>query len=133
MSADRTPTQPPEDQAALRQRPIRSFVLRQGRTTEAQKRAFELHWPKYGVDYAGTKRDFEQDFQRRADLVLEIGFGNGEQVAYAAANEPERDFLAIEVHGPGVGRLLNALAAGRLDKLADEALCDLREGRTTDL
>jgi tRNA (guanine-N7-)-methyltransferase len=117
MSAERTPTQPPADLAQLRQRPIRSFVLRQGRTTEAQKRAFELHWPKYGLQCAGTKRDFEQVFQRRGDLVLEIGFGNGEQVAFAAANEAERDFLAIEVHGPGVGRLLNALAAERLDNV----------------
>jgi tRNA (guanine-N7-)-methyltransferase len=117
MSADRTPTQPPVDQAGLRQRPIRSFVLRQGRTTEAQKRAFDLHWPKYGLQYAGTKRDFDEIFQRHAERVLEIGFGNGEQVAFAAANEPGRDFLAIEVHGPGVGRLLNTLADGGLDNV----------------
>jgi len=95
----------------LRERSIRSFVLRGGRTTEAQKRAFTEYWPRYGLDYAGTLRDFDQAFGRRAERVLEIGFGNGEQVEFAAAQEPQRDFIGIEVHGPGVGRLLNGLAA----------------------
>ncbi len=95
----------------LRERSIRSFVLRQGRTTEAQKRAFTDHWPRYGLDYHGTLRDLDQVFGRRAERVLEIGFGNGEQVEFAAAREPGRDFIGIEVHGPGVGRLLNGLAA----------------------
>lgn len=94
----------------LRERSIRSFVLRQGRTTEAQKRAFVEHWPRFGLDYAGQLRDFDQVFQRQAERVLEIGFGNGEQVEFAAVQEPQRDFIGIEVHGPGVGRLLNALA-----------------------
>jgi tRNA (guanine-N7-)-methyltransferase len=109
MNAERTPTQPTE--TGLRRRPIRSFVLRQGRTTEAQKRAFELHWPAFGLDYAGVQRDFDAVFGRKAERVLEIGFGNGEQLAFAAGNEPARDFIGVEVHGPGVGRLLNALAA----------------------
>ena len=117
MSADRTPTQPPADPATLRQRPIRSFVLRQGRTTEAQKRAFELYWDKFGLQCAGVVRDFDEIFQRRAERVLEIGFGNGEQLLFAAGNEPQRDFLGVEVHGPGVGRLLNALAAGGHDNV----------------
>ena len=94
----------------LRDRSIRSFVLRRGRTTEAQKRAFTEHWPRYGLDYTGKPRDFDQVFGRRAERVLEIGFGNGEQLEFAAAQEPQRDFIGIEVHGPGVGRLLNGLA-----------------------
>lgn len=110
MSAERTPTQPAADPATLRQRPIRSFVLRQGRATEAQKRAFELHWPTFGLDYTGARRDFDAAFGRRAERVLEIGFGNGEQLAFAADNEPQRDFIGVEVHGPGVGRLLNTVA-----------------------
>jgi tRNA (guanine-N7-)-methyltransferase len=93
----------------LRERSIRSYVLRQGRTTEAQKRAFTEHWPRYGLDYCGRLRDFDEVFGRQAERVLEIGFGNGEQVEFAAAREPQRDFIGIEVHGPGVGRLLNAL------------------------
>jgi tRNA (guanine-N7-)-methyltransferase len=96
---------------ALHERSIRSFVLRQGRTTEAQKRAFTDHWPRYGLDYRGTHRDLDLAFGRPAERVLEIGFGNGEQVEFAAAQEPQRDFIGIEVHGPGVGRLLNGLAA----------------------
>jgi tRNA (guanine-N7-)-methyltransferase len=99
------------DKAALRARSIRSFVLRQGRLTQAQKRAFELHWPRYGLDFGGQPRDLDALFGRRAERVFEIGFGNGEQLEYAVGNEPARDFIGVEVHGPGVGRLLNGLAA----------------------
>lgn len=102
---------------ALRNRPIRSFVLRQGRQTEAQKRAFDLHWPSHGLDYTGAPRDFDAAFGRHAPRVLEIGFGNGEQLLFAAEREPERDFIGVEVHGPGVGRLLNAAAEAGLRNL----------------
>ena len=101
---------PSEDDAAPR-RAIRSFVLRQGRLTEAQERAFELHWARYGLAPQATPRDFDAVFGRSADRVLEIGFGNGEALRFAASNEQARDFIGIEVHRPGVGRLLNALAA----------------------
>ena len=96
----------PAAEPALRNRPIRSFVLRQGRQTEAQKRAFDLHWPRYGLDYLGQPRDFDAVFGQARPRVLEIGFGNGEQLLFAAGNEPGRDFIGVEVHGPGVGRLL---------------------------
>ena len=109
MPSDASP--PSASANPLRERSIRSFVLRGGRTTGAQKRAFTDHWPRYGLDYEGALRDLEQVFGRRAERVLEIGFGNGEQVEFAAAREPQRDFIGIEVHGPGVGRLLNGLAA----------------------
>ncbi|HEU0152549.1 MAG TPA: tRNA (guanosine(46)-N7)-methyltransferase TrmB [Arenimonas sp.] len=108
---------PDQAEAASRHRPIRSFVLRQGRQTEAQKRAFDLHWPALGLHYRGEPRDYDAVFGRRAPRVVEIGFGNGEQLLFAAANEPERDFIGIEVHGPGVGRLLNAAAAEGLRNL----------------
>ena len=91
-------------------REIRSFVLRQGRFTEAQQRAFSEQWPRFGLDYIGRPRDFDTVFGRRAPRVLEIGFGNGEALRFAAADDPSRDYLGIEVHAPGVGRLLNALA-----------------------
>lgn len=94
----------------MHDRAIRSFVLRQGRFTPAQQRAFDRHWPRYGLDYAGEPRDFSAVFGRRAPLVLEIGFGNGEQLWHSAQAEPERDFIGIEVHRPGVGRLMNGLA-----------------------
>ena len=102
---------------ALRNRPIRSFVLRQGRQTDAQKRAFALHWPTYGMDYRGEQQAFEKVFGRSAPCVMEIGFGNGEQLLFAAARERQRDFIGVEVHGPGVGRLLNAAAAAGLRNL----------------
>lgn len=93
-----------------RQRGIRSYVLRQGRATESQKRAFDLYWPLYGLDYAGTRRDFSEHFAAGRERIVEIGFGNGEQLLFAAGNEPHRDFIGIEVHSPGVGRALNGIA-----------------------
>jgi tRNA (guanine-N7-)-methyltransferase len=99
-----------DQDSAAHPRRIRSFVLRQGRFTPAQQRAFDEHWSRYGLDYAGAPRYFAQAFGRAAPLVLEIGFGNGEQLLHSAQAEPERDFIGIEVHRPGVGRLMNALA-----------------------
>jgi tRNA (guanine-N7-)-methyltransferase len=92
-------------------RKVRSFVLRQGRFTPAQQRAFDDLWPRFGLDYAGQPRDFDAAFGRPAPRVLEIGFGNGDALRFAAQRDHDRDLLGIEVHAPGVGRLLNALAA----------------------
>lgn len=92
-------------------RKVRSFVLRQGRFTPAQQRAFDELWPRYGLDYTGRQRDFDDAFGRNARRVLEIGFGNGEALRFAAGHDRDRDLIGIEVHAPGVGRLLNALAA----------------------
>ena len=92
-------------------RAIRSFVLRQGRFTPAQQRAFDELWPRFGLDYIGSPRDFDEVFGRSAPRVLEIGFGNGDALRFAAAQDPDRDYIGIEVHAPGVGRLLNALDA----------------------
>jgi tRNA (guanine-N7-)-methyltransferase len=95
-------------------RAIRSFVMRAGRITEAQVRALEVLWPKYGVEFGPGPLDFDALFGRRAPRTVEIGFGNGENLATVAANHPERDYLGIEVHRPGVGRLLLALEELRL-------------------
>ena len=92
-------------------RRIRSFVLRQGRFTEAQQRAFDDQWPRFGLDYQGTPRDFAAAFGRNAPRIVEIGFGNGEALRFSAALDPARNHIGIEVHAPGVGRLLNALAS----------------------
>jgi tRNA (guanine-N7-)-methyltransferase len=99
------------DEVTTHVRSIRSFVLRQGRMTEAQERAFAEHWARFGLEPTGRARDFDAVFGRRAERVLEIGFGNGEALRRAGVDDPERDFLGIEVHRPGVGRLLNALAS----------------------
>ena len=92
-------------------RHIRSFVLREGRITPAQRRAFEQHWARFGIDYTGAPHDLDVPFGRRAPKVLEIGFGNGEALAWAGEHDPARDYFGIEVHHPGVGHLMNALAA----------------------
>lgn len=92
-------------------RSIRSFVLREGRITPAQQRAFVQHWTRFGIEYQGRSRDLDGLFGRTAPRVLEIGFGNGEALAWAGEHDPARDYLGIEVHRPGVGRLMNALAA----------------------
>ena len=87
-------------------RPIRSYVLRQGRTTPAQKRALDELFPKYGLAFSPTRIDPEEIFKRTAPLILEIGSGMGETTSAIAAAHPEADFIAVEVHGPGVGSLL---------------------------
>lgn len=93
------------------QRRVRSFVLRQGRFTPAQQRAFDALWPRFGIDYQGRLRDFDALFGRSAPRIVEIGFGNGEAFRHSCQFDPARDHIGIEVHAPGVGRLLNALHA----------------------
>jgi tRNA (guanine-N7-)-methyltransferase len=89
-------------------RPIRSFVTRGGRITEAQQRALQLLWPKYGVEFQAAPLDLTAIFGRTAPRVAEIGFGNGENLTALAAAHSDRDFLGIEVHRPGIGRALLA-------------------------
>ena len=90
----------------LRNRPIRSFVMRTGRMTVGQTRALEELWPKYGVEFSAEPLSLDSLFGRAAPCTLEIGFGNGEHLAALAAAHPERDYFGIEVHRPGVGHLL---------------------------
>jgi tRNA (guanine-N7-)-methyltransferase len=97
-------------------RPVRSYVLRQGRTTPAQARALETLYPKYGLPFTGEP--LQNPFGRNAPLVLEIGSGMGETTAVIAHARPDADFIAVEVHGPGVGSLLN--------RIAQEGLANLR-------
>ena len=91
-------------------RAIRSFVLRAGRITVAQQRALEELWPRYGVEFAPGPLDLAALYGRDAPRTLEIGFGNGEHLLELARAHPQRDFLGVEVHRPGVGRLLLGLA-----------------------
>ena len=82
-------------------------MLRQGRFTHAQERAFAELWPRYGVDWTpGTPLDLQALFGNDRPVTLEIGFGNGDSLAEMAAAEPGRNWLGVEVHGPGVGHLL---------------------------
>ena len=90
-------------------RSIRSFVLRKGRLTIAQEHALNELMPHYGIENRETVLDFNDHFERPADVILEIGFGNGESTWRMAMDEPEKNFVGIEVHEPGVGQLLMAL------------------------
>ncbi len=90
--------------------PIRSYVLRQGRVSNAQQRYYESMMPAYGIPYTRAPLDLDALFGRRAPRVLEIGFGMGETTAAIAAAHPETDYLGIEVHTPGVGSLLKLVA-----------------------
>jgi len=99
---------------AAHPRPIRSFVTRAGRITPAQERALATLWPKYGVEARAAPLDFAALFGRTASRTLEIGFGNGENLIALAEAHAERDYLGIEVHRPGVGRVLLALEERQL-------------------
>ena len=104
----RSPHGPPDVALAAIEHPrsIRSFVMRGGRITEAQQRALDSLWPRYGLSYQPGPLDFDAAFGRRAPVTLEIGFGNGDNLAAQAAIHPQRNYLGVEVHRPGVGRLL---------------------------
>ena len=98
-------------------RQIRSFVLRQGRVTNAQRRACEELLPVYGVPFAPALLDLDRLFGRTAPKILEIGFGMGETTADIARQHPENDYLGVEVHTPGVGSLLKRIADGQLQNV----------------
>lgn len=106
------------DDAALKNRRIRSFVLRQGRVTKGQERALEIGLPKFGISYAAKTLDLKQAFNRPdSPKILEIGFGMGETTAKIAQTLPDCDFLAAEVHTPGVGALLKLIEEGALTNI----------------
>jgi len=91
-------------------RPIRSFVLRQGRTTPAQQRALDALFPVYGIS-------FPEEIKSKKPFVLEIGSGMGETTLEIARAHPGTDFVAVEVHGPGVGSLLNGIQKENIKNL----------------
>jgi tRNA (guanine-N7-)-methyltransferase len=98
-------------------RPIRSFVLRAGRVTAAQERALKMLWPVFGLDFRGTAIDLDAAFARAAPRCLEIGFGAGEVIGALAEANPHIDYLGVEVHRSGVGRLLLRAEQAKLANL----------------
>ncbi len=103
-----TDSAPPDaaDSPGSPHRAIKSFVRRTGRITAAQTRALEELWPRYGIEFDGGPLDLDRSFGRHAPRTVEIGFGDGETLVSLAAARPERDFLGLEVHEPGVGHCL---------------------------
>ncbi|MGL4667707.1 MAG: tRNA (guanosine(46)-N7)-methyltransferase TrmB [Saezia sp.] len=106
MSSDNEQTNAPSDHSIAHPRKLRSFVLRAGRTTTGQARAFEELGNKYLIPYQNKTASCPELFGRQAPLVLEIGFGMGEATAHIAKIKPDTDFIACEVHPPGVGKLM---------------------------
>lgn len=99
-------------------RTVRSFVKRAGRTTEGQQKALEDVWPVMGLEVKNGPVVFSEVFGRDAPVVLEIGFGMGDSLLEMARREPEKNYIGIEVHTPGVGRLLS--------NASDEGLTNIR-------
>jgi len=98
-------------------RTIRSFVMRAGRTTLGQEKALEEVWPIYGLEVKNGLLQLDQVFERQAPTVLEIGFGMGESLISMAKAAPEMNFIGIEVHKPGVGRLLSRMVEEELTNI----------------
>lgn len=99
---------------------IRSYVLRQGRVSNAQQRFYEQSMPRWGIGYQKKLLDLSAIFERdlkHAPKILEIGFGMGDSTAHIAATYPEQDFLGIEVHTPGVGSLLKEIEERHLSNV----------------
>ncbi|HRP98016.1 MAG TPA: tRNA (guanosine(46)-N7)-methyltransferase TrmB [Rhodocyclaceae bacterium] len=108
---------PHDAEGRFSSRSIRSFVLRQGRMSPAQQRHLDEMMPRIGIPYRAAPIDLEAVFGRAAPKIVEIGFGMGETTARIAAERPECDFLAVEVHGPGVGNLCKRIAEDGLGNL----------------
>jgi tRNA (guanine-N7-)-methyltransferase len=110
----------PDDHRAadkLHPRSVRSYVVRAARMTPAQRRALEQLWPRYGIEASPALLDLDAIFGRSASRTLEIGFGNGDHLAMLAGAHPQRDFIGVEVHPPGVGHLLQLAANSGLANL----------------
>lgn len=103
-------------------RKVRSFVLREGRLTAGQQRALDSLWPRFGLERSSGELDAEAVFGRDASRVLEIGYGMGQSLVQMAAAEPDKDFIGIEVHRPGVGSLLMAIEEAGISNL--RSYCD---------
>ena len=98
-------------------RPIRSFVLRQGRISNAQRHAYEILLPQYGIPFEDNLINLDQIFGRSSPKFLEIGFGMGETTVSIAQMHLQNDYLVIDVHTPGVGSLLKQIGETGLSNL----------------
>jgi tRNA (guanine-N7-)-methyltransferase len=101
----------------LKNRHIRSFVLRQGHLSPAQQRAVDTLMPRFGIEYQPQTLNLDNAFGRRAPKILEIGFGMGDSTATIAKAHPENDYLCLEVHTPGVGNLLKLIDTEQISNI----------------
>lgn len=105
-----------------KKRRIKSFVIRAGRMTEAQQRGYNELWSIYGLELADGLIDPQAVFGNSAPTVAEVGFGMGDSLAEMAKAAPDTNFIGIEVHRPGVGRLLHLAEEYELKNL--RVYCD---------
>jgi tRNA (guanine-N7-)-methyltransferase len=98
-------------------RPVRSYVLRQGRLTSGQAFALEHYWQRYGIDFSKKKLDLDIEFGRPSPKILDIGVGMGDTTITLARAHPENDYLAVEVHEPGIGSLLRQAQTADINNL----------------
>ena len=109
-----------------KKRPIRSYVIRSGRLTDAQRKAIESYWESYVVEFNNEPLDPVTLFEKTQRLTVEVGFGMGDSLLEMAKQSPDQNFLGIEVHQPGVGKLLNGIAENKLTNI--KLIChDARE------
>lgn len=123
-------TDEPKPRPDFAPRPIRSYVLRTGRMTPGQEKALREEWSRYGVDAPAQPLSSAGLFARQAPITLEVGFGMGDSLFATAASQPERNFIGVEVHKPGVGHLLHLAAKTGLDNLRvfhDDSLAVLEQ------
>lgn len=127
-------TEPSSRDETPRRRAVRSYVLRAGRLTEGQKRALDELWPLFSIVDDGSVLQFGEVFGNTAPVILEIGFGNGDATWQMAAARPDQNFLAVEVHRPGVGHLLLKLEEHGLGnvRIACEDAVELLKRRVPD-
>jgi tRNA (guanine-N7-)-methyltransferase len=98
-------------------RRIRSYVLRAGRMTDGQQRALQQGWPRWGLEYGEGTLDFDAAFGRAGPRILEIGFGMGLSLLEMARDAPATNFIGVEVHNPGVGKLLHGMQERGVDNI----------------
>jgi len=119
-------------------RPIRSFVIRAGRTTDSQRKALSAHWDDYVIPFAPKPVAVCDHFPESDRLTVEIGFGMGDSLLEMARQDPSMNFLGIEVHRPGVGKLLHGITEHEVKNLkimchdATEVIADCFPEQTID-
>jgi len=115
---------------AIHHRTIRTFSRRIGRITAGQSQALELQWKHYGIPRNSEKISVENIFGNKQPLIVEIGFGMGDSLIHLASQTPEKNFIGIEVHRPGIGRVLAEIELKKISNLRvmeGDALEILRE------
>ncbi|HCH24149.1 MAG TPA: tRNA (guanosine(46)-N7)-methyltransferase TrmB [Oceanospirillaceae bacterium] len=122
MQEQQDTNQSPASYSVDNPRRIRSFVQRSGRMTPSQQNALDQQWPNFGLQLVDGLLDFKQLFGNDNPVIMEIGFGMGDSLITMAKTMPENNYLGIEVHKPGVGRLLNNAQAQGLTNL--KVFCD---------